>query len=334
MQEDILENLYQGNSLNQSQFEKLFKNIIEKKFSPIQIAAALISMKIRGETFEEIIGATNILLNQHAKSFPRPNILFSDITGTGGDKKNTINISTISAIVASTCNIKIIKHGNYSITSMTGSMDLLKNSNLQSKNYEYQALKNFQELGICFLCASQYYTIFQNVMNIRKKLKTPTLFNIIGPLINPARPPLALIGVYKKTLLAPITQALKSLNYLKALVVHCEGMDEVGLHAPTNVSELHDDGSINDYTLNPSDFGLDSYPIEDLYCNSRQTTYNYMITILKGQGKLAHNSVIAANVALLLKLFGYNDLRSNVLLALDKIHQGIPYTQLMSLLKR
>lgn len=326
----ILEKLYQGDHLNQAQYEKLLLGIMTKKLSSVQIAAVLISMKIRGETIEEIIEAARIIL-KHAKPFPKPDILFADITGTGGDGKNTINISTASAIVASTCNIKIIKHGNNSISSMIGSTDILTQfNNKHTKNQEYYNLKQFNELNICFLCASQYHTIFKHVMNIRKQLKIPTLFNIIGPLVNPARPTLALIGVYKKELLSLIINALKSLNYHHAIVVYCDGIDEVGLHAPTNVLELYN-GVISDYIVTPSDFGLDLYPIHELYCDSKKNAYTYMINLLKGIGKKSHISTVAANVALLLKLFGYKDLRFNTKLALDKIYQGIPYTKLVDL---
>lgn len=329
--QDILNILYQGKTLNQIQCATLLRNIITNQLSPIQIGSALISMKIRGETFEEIIGASSTLLT-YSKSFQKPNILFADITGTGGDNKNTINISTASAIVASVCGAKIIKHGNYSISSVAGSMDVLKSKNKSVNIHADQSLQLFNNLGICFLNASQYHTVLQNIMFIRKQLNTPTLFNIVGPLINPARPPLALIGVYKKKLLLPIAQALKSMKCSHAMVVHCDGIDEVGLHAPTNVLELHN-GIIDNYVLTPLDFGLHTYPIHELYCNSKKIAQIHLINILKGQGKLSHSSVIAANVALLLKLFGYHDLRTNVLLVLDKIHQGIPYEQLLSLLK-
>lgn len=326
---NILKKLYQGKSLSQIESEKLFNNIIQNHLSPIQIGSVLISMKIRGETLEEILGAANAL-SAHSKYFPKPKVLFADITGTGGDNKNTLHISTISAIVASVCDVKIIKHGNYSASSVSGSMDFLKQFKYTEIDVNH-ALNLFNKLGICFLCASQYYKILKDLICIRKELNTPTIFNILGPLINPSKPPLALIGVYKKELLFPVAQILKFMQYTHhAIIVHCDGIDEVGLHAPTNVFELNN-GAINDYTLTPSDFGLNSYPLSEICYNSKNSTQFDMIKLLKGQGKLSHISVIAANAALLLKLFGYTDLRSNVLLILDKISQGDPYKKLLSL---
>lgn len=326
----ILDILYQGNHLDQKQTEELFHGIITHKLSSIQIAAALISMRIKGETLSEIIGAVNTLLT-YVTPFPRPKILFADITGTGGDNKNTINISTASAIVASTCNVKVIKHGNQSISGLTGSIDLLHRNHINIKNNTInQALKNFNILGICFLHAMQYHPILQHIMPIRKELKIPTLFNIIGPLINPAKPPLILIGVYKKELLFPIIQILKLFKYHRAAVVHCDGIDEVGLHAITHVAELHNT-SIYNYTLQASDFGLDPQPMEKLRCHSIKESSEHMINLLQGKGNPTHKFVVAANVALLLKLFGYEDLRANTALALNKMHQGIPYIQFKKL---
>lgn len=327
----ILEKLYQGHHLDQQQIEKIFLYIIKHKLSLIQITAILISMKIKGETLSEIVGAVNMLLT-HVKYFPRPNKLFADIAGTGGDGSNTINISTASAIVAATCNVKIIKHGNRSMSGLIGSMDLLKNNNLNIEKNIYQARKDFDTLGICFLHAPHYHEILQYIAPIRQQLKIPTLFNIIGPLINPAKPPLALIGVYKKELLSPIIQALRILHYHRAAVVHCGGIDEVGLHDITYVAELHN-GNIHNYTLQASDFGLNPQPIEKLYCHSLEQSSEDIKNLLQGKGQPTHIHVVAANVALLLKLFGYNDLRANTTLALDKIRQGIPYIFLKKLSK-
>lgn len=327
----ILEMLYKGNHLTQKQSETLFYYIIKKKLSTIQITAAIISMKIRGETLPEIIGAANILLT-YVKPFPRPNTLFADITGTGGDGSNTINISTASAIVASTCNIKIIKHGNRSMSGLVGSMDLLQNNELDIENNTNQTRKYFDMLDICFLYAPQYHKILQDIAPIRQQLKVPTLFNIIGPLINPAKPPITLIGVYKKELLSPMIQALKIFKYHRAAVVHCGGIDEVGLHDTTYVAELHNE-KIYNYVLQASDFGLYPQPIEKICCHSLEQSSEYTINLLQGKGQPAHEHVVAANVALLLKLFGHDNLRANTLLALEKIHQGVPLKKLLTLRK-
>ncbi|AKC60581.1 anthranilate phosphoribosyltransferase [Blochmannia endosymbiont of Camponotus (Colobopsis) obliquus] len=329
----ILQKLYQGKFINREQSKIIFEKIIQNNLSPVQIAAMLMCMKIRGESLEEIIGAINALL-KHAKPFPSPNYLFADITGTGGDNSNNINISTISAIVAASCGIRIAKHGNHSISSETGSADLIKKFKIPLNTSPEISRKTLDELGICFLYAPYYYTGFQNAMFVRKQLKTSTLFNIIGPLINPAKPPLTLIGVYKPELMLLMAKILKTLGYQRAAIVHCGGMDEIMLHAPIQIIELND-GKIEKYILTAEDFGLRSYPIINTVINaSKKEKYNFTKKLLQGKGDPVYENIISANVAMLFKLFGKENLHNNTNLVLDNIRNGMPYKHLMLLVKK
>jgi anthranilate phosphoribosyltransferase len=158
-------------------------------------------------------------------------------------------------------------------------------------------------------------------MLVRQQLKTRTLFNILGPLINPARPPLALIGVYSPELVLPIAETLRMLGYQRAAVVHGGGMDEVAIHTTTQVAELND-GEIARYLLTPQYFGLKSYPLEALLGGTPEENRDIIAKLLQGKGDLAHAASVAANVALLLKLFGHEDLRQNAQQALDVIYSG------------
>ncbi|HAO0783035.1 TPA: anthranilate phosphoribosyltransferase, partial [Escherichia coli] len=166
--------------------------------------------------------------------------LFADIVGTGGDGSNSINISTASAFVAAACGLKVAKHGNRSVSSKSGSSDLLAAFGINLDMNADKSRQALDELGVCFLFAPKYHTGFRHAMPVRQQLKTRTLFNVLGPLINPAHPPLALIGVYSPELVLPIAETLRVLGYQRAAVVHSGGMDEVSLHAPTIVAELHD----------------------------------------------------------------------------------------------
>lgn len=327
--QSILEHLYNGLTLNNVQSRKFFFSIMKKKLNTVQIASALISMKIRGECFEEIFGAASAILTT-VKPFSRPNYLFADISGTGGDKKNTMNISTISAFVAASCGVAIAKHGNKSISSPSGSADLLEELGVKLDMSALESRQALDEIGICFLFAPKYYINFNNVMEIRKILNTTTIFHILGPLINPARPPIALIGVYHDRLLLPIAETLKKLGYQRAAVVHSDGTDEVTLHAPTHVAELKN-GKIETYFLTPIDFGLSFQKENNLFLSVKEKKIETMIQLLKGHGEKSHNDVIAANVSLLLKLFGHEDLRKNVNMALNSIYHGLPYKKLLSL---
>ncbi|QOL14597.1 anthranilate phosphoribosyltransferase [Dickeya dianthicola] len=328
----ILEKLYRADILSQAESQQLFAAIIQGELEPTQLAAALISMKVRGEHPDEIAGAATALLAD-AKPFPRPDYLFADIVGTGGDGTNSINISTASAFVAAACGLKVAKHGNRSVSSRSGSSDLLSAFGIKLDMSAEVSRQALDDLGVCFLFAPQYHTGFRHAMPVRQQLKTRTVFNVLGPLINPARPPLALIGVYRPELVRPIAETLKVLGYQRAAVVHGGGMDEVAIHAPTQVAELRD-GQVETYQLTPHDFGLDSFALDDLLGGAPEENRDILARLLQGKGQPAHDAAVAANVALLLKLFGQEDLRQNARQALDVIHSGQAYQRVLELAAR
>ena len=328
----LLEKLFQAKSLTQAESQILFSSIVRGELEASQLAAALISMKVRGETPAEIAGAAQALLAD-AQPFPRPDYLFADIVGTGGDGTNSINISTASAFVAASCGVKVAKHGNRSVSSRSGSSDLLAAFGIRLDMSAEQSRLALDELGVCFLFAPQYHTGFRHAMPVRQQLKTRTLFNVLGPLINPARPPLALIGVYSPELVLPIEQTLQVLGYQRAAVVHGGGMDEVAIHAPTQVAELNN-GSIESYELAPEDFGLNRYPLGALQGGAPEENRDILARLLQGKGEPAHAAAVAANVALLLKLHGQENLRHNAQQALEMIHSGQAFDRVTALAAR
>lgn len=328
----LLEKLFRSESLSQQESQQLFAAIVRGELEASQLAAALISMKVRGETLAEIAGAAQALLAD-AQPFPRPDYLFADIVGTGGDGTNSINISTASAFVAASCGVKVAKHGNRSVSSRSGSSDLLAAFGIRLDMSAEQSRLALDELGVCFLFAPQYHTGFRHAMPVRQQLKTRTLFNVLGPLINPARPPLALIGVYSPELVLPIAQTLKVLGYQRAAVVHGGGMDEVAIHAPTQVAELNN-GNIEGYELTPEDFGLNRYTLDSLQGGAPEENRDILARLLQGKGEPAHAAAVAANVALLLKLHGQENLRHNAQQALEMIHSGQAFDRVTALAAR
>ncbi|WP_145567327.1 anthranilate phosphoribosyltransferase [Yersinia aleksiciae] len=328
----LLEKLFRAESLSQQESQQLFAAIVRGELEASQLAAALISMKVRGETPSEIAGAAQALLAD-AQPFPRPDYLFADIVGTGGDGTNSINISTASAFVAASCGVKVAKHGNRSVSSRSGSSDLLAAFGIRLDMSAEQSRLALDELGVCFLFAPQYHTGFRHAMPVRQQLKTRTLFNVLGPLINPARPPLALIGVYSPELVLPIAQTLKVLGYQRAAVVHGGGMDEVAIHAPTQVAELNN-GNIESYELAPEDFGLNRYTLDSLQGGAPEENRDILARLLQGKGESAHAAAVAANVALLLKLHGQENLRHNAQQALEMIHSGQAFDRVTALAAR
>lgn len=328
----ILEKLYQAQTLSQAESHQLFSAIITGQLEPTQLAAALIAMKVRGEQPQEIAGAASALLAD-AKPFPRPDYAFADIVGTGGDGSNSINISTASAFVAATCGLKVAKHGNRSVSSKSGSSDLLAAFGINLDMPAQQARQALDDLNVCFLFAPQYHIGFRHAMPVRQQLKSRTLFNVLGPLINPARPPLAVIGVYSPELVLPIAQTLKVLGYQRAAVVHGGGMDEVALHSATQVAELRE-GEITCYQLTPDDFGFGMHDKEALAGGTPEENRDILTRLLQGKGEPAHEQAVAVNVAMLLKVFGHEDLRDNAERAIAAIRSGQAYERVVALAAR
>ena len=325
----LLEQLYSGHSLSTSESTALFNAVIQGELSNEQIAAMLIALKVRGANTEEITGAVAASL-QNAKAFPRPNYAFADIVGTGGDGQNTINISTASAIVAASMGAKVAKHGNRSVSSKSGASDVLTALGVNVNVTPEQARQALDEIGVCFLFAQQYHSGFRHVAPVRAALKTRTIFNILGPLINPARPTYHLLGVYAPELVKTYAETAVALEHQHSFVVHGSGLDEIALHGETQVAEIKN-SKIEYFTLTPEDFGLKAQSLESLRGGEPQENAQYLTALLQGKGKAEHANAVAANTALLLKLFGHDDLKQNVQNVLAHLASGKAFETLQKL---
>ena len=327
----LLEQLYNGKTLNKEESAVIFNAIMEGELNNEQIAAMLIALKVRGATIDELSGAVSASL-QNAKSFPRPDYPFADIVGTGGDGQNTINISTASAIVAASMGAKVAKHGNRSVSSKSGASDVLTALGVNVNVTPEQARQALDDIGVCFLFAQQYHSGFKHVAPVRAALKTRTLFNILGPLINPARPTYHLLGVYAPELVKTYAETAVALGHQHTFVVHGAGLDEVAVHGETQVAEIKN-GKIDYFTLTPEDFGLKTQSLESLRGGEPQENAQYLTALLQGKGKAEHANAVAANVALLLKLFGHDDLKQNVQHVLAHLASGNAFETLQHLTK-
>ena len=306
----LLEQLYNRKTLNKEESAVIFNAIMQGELNNEQIAAMLIALKVRGVSIDELSGAVSASL-QNAKAFPYPNYPFADIVGTGGDGQNTINISTASAIVAASMGAKVAKHGNRSVSSKSGASDVLTALGVNVNVTPEQARQALDEIGVCFLFAQQYHSGFRHVAPVRAALKTRTIFNILGPFINPARPTYHLLGVYAPELVKTYAETSVALGHQHSFVVHGSGLDEVALHGETKVAEIKN-GKIEYFTLTPEDFGLKTQSLESLRGGEPQENAQMLTALLQGKGKAEHANAVAANTALLLKLFGHDDLKQNV----------------------
>jgi anthranilate phosphoribosyltransferase len=318
--EQIINKLYEQQSLSQQESQQLFDVIIRGELDPILMSAVLTALKIKGETPDEIAGAANALL-ANATPFPRPDYDLADIVGTGGDGSNTINISTTAAFVAAACGLKVAKHGNRGVSSKSGSSDLLDSFGINLAMSPEDTRKAVDEIGVAFLFAPQYHGGVRHAMPVRQTMKTRTIFNILGPLINPARPNIELMGVYDAKLVRPIAETMLQMGMKRAAVVHGSGLDEVAIHGETLVAEIKD-GAITEYTLSPSDFGVTSHPLEAIKGGEPEENKAIITKILTGKGTEAQLNAVAVNVALLMKLFGHEDLKANAQQATDAMNSG------------
>lgn len=320
-QQALFDNLYKGENLSRDDSKFLFNALVKGDMNESCIAAMLIALKIKGETIDEITGAADAL-RCAAKTFPKANYPVIDIVGTGGDGYNTINISTTAAFVAAAAGAKVAKHGNRSVSSKSGSSDVLARFGIDLTMLPDTAANCLDELGLCFLFAPYYHCGVKYAVPVRQQLKTRTLFNILGPLINPANPDYMLLGVYDKNLITPIAETLKALKVKRAMVVHGSGLDEVALHDITHVAELKNN-TISHYQLSAKDFGIESAPISALEGGEPETNAEITRLILQGKGQTAHINAVAINAACALYLFGISDnFKAATQIALKTIQSG------------
>ena len=330
----LLDSLYLGNALTREQSAQLFSAIVAGEMDPVAMAGMLVALKMRGETIDEITGAADAL-RQAAKPFPRSAQSLRhgvvDIVGTGGDGHNTINISTTASFVAAAAGAKVTKHGNRGVSSKSGASDVLSHCGIALTMSPESASQCVDDFGLCFLFAPHYHAGVRHAVPVRQALKTRTIFNILGPLINPAKPEAMLLGVYSPKLIAPIVNVLNALGVKRAMVVYGSGLDEVALHGETQVAELNN-GDIRFYTLTPQELGVEPAAIKAL--EGGEPSDNALITqaILKGEGLPAHRDAVAINAGCALYVSGVCDsVQQGTQLALDTINSGKAYQVLTQL---
>ena len=254
--------LFSQEDLTSDESMHLFELIMSGKLSEIDITAILTSLKIKGETKDEILGATKIMRSKSMKISSSFNTV--DTCGTGGDMSDTLNISTAASLVAASCGIKIAKHGNKSVSSKSGSADMLENIGYRFSDDPKIIEDQLERNNFCFMFAQYHHSAMQYVINVRKTLGTRTIFNLLGPLTNPANATNQLLGVYDKKWLNTHCEVLKELGSNNVMVVHgVDGLDEITLSQNTHICELKDQ-TIHNYILDPREIGYDYISLEEI----------------------------------------------------------------------
>ncbi|WP_444998001.1 anthranilate phosphoribosyltransferase [Aliikangiella sp. IMCC44359] len=322
--------IFEGQHLTQQESLELFSQLISGKTDPILISAYLIALKIKGEQPSEVVGAAQAL-RQHANPFPKPDYAITDSCGTGGSGQHTLNISTLVSLIASVKGLKMVKHGNRSISSKCGSADVLEQLNVKIDMSPEVARRCLDEIGTTFLFAPLYHTGVKHVMPVRNTLKTRTIFNLLGPLINPANPEYQLMGVYAPEYCYAAAESLRLSGCRAAMVVHSCGCDEITLAGTTHVAELKN-GKIEEYDLNYTDFGLNKVPLEALVGGTPEENAQNFTDVLQGKASNSVIDTISANAGALFYLSGKSEsIKQGVSDAKQIIVQGDAFEKLQSL---
>lgn len=276
-----LERLKQKQDLEASLMQQVMEEVMSGKVETQNLALFLSLLNEKGESIDEVTAAAKVLRAHVTKVVSKARVVL-DTCGTGGDKKGTFNISTAVAFVAAGCGVTVAKHGNRSVSSPSGSADILEavgiNIHLSKESLE----RCLEKTGIAFLFAQDLHPAMKFAMPARKQVGVKTVFNIIGPLANPAQATHQLVGVYSSRLVETVAQVIKNLGTHHALVVHGEdGLDEITLMAETRVAEVQQ-GAIRQYTVTPEDFNFTRCRLEDLQGGDALTNAEIMLDILQG----------------------------------------------------
>lgn len=298
----LLQALLGGADLDREESQHMFSRLVAGELGDGEIAALLLGLRHKGETTEELIGAVSAL-REAALRFPAPDSLFADCCGTGGDGSGSINVSTATGLVAAACGLKIVKHGNRSMSSRCGSADVLEAMGARLDPSPEQSARILEAAGFCFLLAPQYHPGLANAGPVRRMLGIRTMMNLLGPCCNPARPPVQLLGVADPAQLWPIARTLAAVGVDAGLVVHGSGLDEIALHGPTRAVRI-EHGALREVELTPEEAGLERAPLERIAGGDVADNAARLSELLGGSGERANRDIVALNAGALLELAG------------------------------
>ena len=290
-----LDKVVSREDLSLAEMEEAMAMVMEGKTTDSQLAGFLVGLRMKGETIDEITGAASVMRNKAAEVKTESSDLI-DSCGTGGDEKGTFNISTTTAIVMAAGGLNVAKHGNRSVSSQSGSADLLEELGVKIDLSPEAAGNCLDEVGISFLFAPHYHQAMKYAIGPRKELGLRTIFNILGPLTNPAEADYQVLGVYKEELVMPLAHVLKNLGLKSAMVVHgAGGVDELSL-AGENKTAYLTDGKVKEFNFKPEIAGLERAPLKSILGGSPEENKKITLDILKGK-KGAKRNVILLNTA-------------------------------------
>jgi anthranilate phosphoribosyltransferase len=330
-------------SLSREEARLVMSQVLAGKCTDAQIAALLVALHMKGETVEEIVGFAEAIRAAAAPFGLRPNHTVDvsgtgrdalvDTCGTGGDASGTFNISTATALVVAGAGVRVAKHGNRSVTSKCGSADVMEALGVNINLPPARLAACLEEVGIAFLFAPAMHSAMQHVQSARRQLRLRTVFNLLGPLTNPAHASGQVVGVYSADLVEKLAEALSMLGLHRALVVHgLDGLDEVTITAPTRIAEVRE-GTVRTYEVTPEEFGINRGTIDDISGGDAAGNANIIAQILGGT-KSARRDVVLLNAAAALVAAGRADHLADALpLASESIDSGAAAAKLDALVR-
>jgi anthranilate phosphoribosyltransferase len=326
MIKEAIHKLLNRENLSLDMTKSVMDEIMSGNATNAQIASFITAMRMKGETIDEITACAMIMRKYGTKLIHDGDVL--DIVGTGGDQANTFNISTVSSLIVSAAGIPVAKHGNRSVSSKCGSADVLETLGVKIDIPVSKSEKILKEIGICFMFATHYHSSMKYAAPVRKELGARTIFNILGPLSNPANANYQLLGVYDENLVMPLARVLSNLGVKKAMVVHGhDGLDEISLTTSSTVCEVNN-GHLNSFFLDPRQFGFEYCKSEDLIGGDPRENADIAMRILTGE-KGPKRDIVLLNSAVCLYMF-YNNItmRECIRMAADIIDSGRAMEQL------
>jgi anthranilate phosphoribosyltransferase len=278
-----LEQVLAGRDLSHADMLALMQQVMSGELTPAQIAGLVIALRVKGESVDEITAAATVMRALSTKVDIAESPYLIDTCGTGGDGIQTFNVSTVSAFVAAAAGAKVAKHGGRSVSSSCGSADVLEALGVNVNLTPAQVAKCVAEIGIGFMFAPNHHSAMKHAAPVRRELGVRTIFNLLGPLTNPANSKRQLMGVFSKDLTLTLAKVLQNLGSEHVLVVHgADGMDEISFTGDTFVAELKD-GKISEYTLNPAQFGLTLHALKSIRVESAQESKAMILDVLHGK---------------------------------------------------
>jgi anthranilate phosphoribosyltransferase len=316
--------------LAEEEAAQAMRQIMEGGATPAQIAAFLVALRLKGETIDEVTGCARVM-REKASHIQAPDPQVIDTCGTGGDGAHTFNISTTAAFVVAGAGMPVAKHGNRSVSSRCGSADVLQALGVAIELSPEVAEKCLAEVGMTFLFAPLFHSAMKYAIGPRREIGVRTIFNILGPLTNPAGARRQLLGVYARELTEPLARVLGNLGSVHALVVHgADGLDEITTTGETYVAELHD-GQISCYTISPEQFGLPRAPLTALAGGDAQYNAHLTQAILQGDKGPPRDVVLLNAAAGLVVADAAPDLKVGLELAAQSVDSGAALRKLHQL---